>query len=526
MTQTYTKPTISVVIGSFNRKALLKRCIDAVRIELAEVKHEIVVVDGGSTDGALDWLITQKDIITIVQHNKGEWNSKEIERKPWAYFMNLAFKICTANYICMLSDDSYIFNKAIINGLSLIEKSNPEEKIGAVAFYFRDFPLRKRFSVAYNLDKLYVNHGIYSRKALEDVGFIDESYYFYFADTDLVLKLNQKGYKCIPSPNSLVEHIFEATPELRQSNNDWRKQHDRQQLIDRWCGIAYPEAKKEYFVKHVGRWVSHPEMRPKIYDREITSMLSRASLKGIIDRSPWITLVTIVRDDLAGFKRTYQSVKSQIYPLIEWIVIDGNSSDGTKEFIEKNKDYIDYYVSEMDAGIYDAMNKGIMHATGDYVNFLNAGDELVSPDTLQKISDEISGLDSEAVVYGDHYHVDGETERLIKSSAIECSIRKMAFNHQSAFYPISILKDENFNQSFKYAADYEHSLRIFKKGYCFLKLDMPVARFFAGGASSSGLRPYLDVLKIQFDYFDPNEVKNKSVYYKAFKRDIDNLLED
>ena len=250
------KKEISVVIGSYNRLNLLILCIEAAREELKDFKYEIIVVDGGSEDGSAKWLFQQKDIITIVQHNRGEWQGKPIERRSWGYFMNLGFKAAQGKYICMLSDDSLIISGAIKNGYNLFEeKLNNNVKTGGIAFYFRDYPIRKKYAVAVNIGNLYVNHGLYLREALQEVDYISEDeYHFYFADTDLVLKMKQKGYKFFASENSFVEHYFEATPEIRASNNDEKKEKDRLWLIEKWSGIAYTAEDKEKYTKIVGYW--------------------------------------------------------------------------------------------------------------------------------------------------------------------------------------------------------------------------------------------------------------------------------
>jgi glycosyltransferase involved in cell wall biosynthesis len=254
-----TRPKISMVIGSYNRRKLLELCIEAVRTELDGQSYEIIVVDGGSTDGTVDWLVSQKDIIALIQHNRGEWRGKPIERKPWAYFMNLGFKCATGQYVCMLSDDSLIVPGAIMNGVDLFDEMLAQGvKLGGVAFYFRDFPVRKQYAVAVNVGNLYVNHGLYLRSAMEEVGYCDEDYHFYFADTDLVLKMKAAGYRFIASKTSFVEHYFEATPEIRASNNDDRKERDRLRLIEKWAGRAYPEEDREKYLKIVGYWDYHP----------------------------------------------------------------------------------------------------------------------------------------------------------------------------------------------------------------------------------------------------------------------------
>lgn len=253
-------PLLSVVVGSFNRLPMLRLCIQALREELAGKKVELIVVDGGSTDGTIEWLISQKDIITILQHNRGEWQGEKIKRKPWSYFMNLGFKAASGKFLCMLSDDSLIIPGAINNGLELFEENlSKNRKLGAVAFYFRDFPIRKEYAVAVNVGNLYVNHGLYLKKALEEAGYADENYHFYFADTDLVLKIKSKGYDCIASKTSFVEHYFEATPEIRATNNDSNKELDRQRLIHKWKNKAYPDSDHAKYLKTVGYWDFHPD---------------------------------------------------------------------------------------------------------------------------------------------------------------------------------------------------------------------------------------------------------------------------
>ena len=83
------KKDLSIVIGSYNRLHFLQLVIDAIRKEMdvLNIRHEIIVVDGGSVDGSMGWLIRQKNIITIIQHNRGFWRGRNIERRSWGYFM-------------------------------------------------------------------------------------------------------------------------------------------------------------------------------------------------------------------------------------------------------------------------------------------------------------------------------------------------------------------------------------------------------------------------------------------------------
>jgi len=136
----------------------------------------------------------------------------------------------------MLSDDCLIVPGAIINGFNLFEQKLKDGlNIGAVAFYFRDYPDKVKYMVSQaNNNKIIVNHGMYLKKAVERVGYIDEeNYFFYRADPDLALKIWQKGYLIIDSPNSYIEHFLHANINVRKSN--WQRvKRDRDNFCKKW----------------------------------------------------------------------------------------------------------------------------------------------------------------------------------------------------------------------------------------------------------------------------------------------------
>lgn len=261
------KPVVSVVIGSFNRLPFLKGTIETLRNEVADLPAEIIIVDGGSTDGTIDWLTRQKDIITILQHNRGEWQGKPIERKSWGYFMNLGFRAASGTYICMLSDDCLVIPGAIKNGIKEFKEKRNGKPVGAAAFYWRNWPEQKNYwvGVAWG-DRIFVNHGLYLREAMEKVNFVDaDTYSFYHADGDLCLQIWDAGYTVIDAPDSFIEHYSDANTAVRVTNLERQKQ-DWATYTKRWEHLGKPKVDwlyKDYSDPHHTADAYWPPAPPK-----------------------------------------------------------------------------------------------------------------------------------------------------------------------------------------------------------------------------------------------------------------------
>jgi glycosyltransferase involved in cell wall biosynthesis len=245
MTEKSNDTQLSFVLGSYNRRKFLQGAIQSVRQNGIKVPYEIIVVDGGSTDGSLRWLNKQKDILTIVQHNRGSFRGQPVERRSWGYFMNLGFKCARGRFIVMISDDTLLVPGSVMNAIDQYKDLTTQGRnIGAVAFHWREWPQEKEYKIGLTLgQKMFVNHGMFVSNALEDVGWIEEKLYqFYHADGDLCLKLWQRGYEVVDCPGAFVEHF-------RHANSAGRKHHMQEQRSDwsaylhRWTGIFYdPDA--------------------------------------------------------------------------------------------------------------------------------------------------------------------------------------------------------------------------------------------------------------------------------------------
>jgi GT2 family glycosyltransferase len=243
---------LSFVLGSYNRRKFLERAIQSIRQNGIEVPYEIIVVDGGSTDGSLKWLSKQKDILTIVHHNRGSFRGKPLERRSWGYFMNLGFKCARGRFIVMISDDTLLVPQAAMNALHHCEKLQAQgRKVGAVAFYWREWPQEQEYKVGLALgDRMFVNHGMFLREAVEEVGWIEEeSFQFYYADVDLSLKLWRKGYEVVDCPAAFVEHFRHSNRQVRRRNLH-HEGADRSAYLEKWGNEFFnPE-------KHAaGKWI-------------------------------------------------------------------------------------------------------------------------------------------------------------------------------------------------------------------------------------------------------------------------------
>ena len=230
------RPEISVVLGSLDRIELLKIALESVRREVSGLEAEIIVIDGGSADGAREWLTKQHDVITVIQHNRFVVDGEKMRRRSWGGFMNIAFRAARSDNILMISDDCCLLPGAVKAGLERIRAAREARlKVGGCAFYFRNWPAEPRYYVQRTLGgNMMVNHGLYSKQALEDIGFANEDdYVFYKADTDLSLRLWRAGYAIIDSPASVCEHYVGIAEALRESNNAVME-YDREQMRRFW----------------------------------------------------------------------------------------------------------------------------------------------------------------------------------------------------------------------------------------------------------------------------------------------------
>lgn len=209
--------------------------------------------------------------------------------------------------------------------------------------------------------------------------------------------------------------------------------------------------------------------------------------------SPLISVVTVSYNAVSTIEETILSVINQTYDNIEYIIIDGGSTDGTVDVIKKYEHRIAYWVSEPDKGIYDAMNKGIDRARGEWVNFMNADDWFYS---LHIVKSVVSlRYDKYDVVYGCVNFLYNGYSKVIVPRQTPSKNNPMPFNHQSAFVRRRLLLEKHFDISFKFAADYNFFCKILPiANYCFYK-EVIASYSLHGVSSSNGILVNLERIK-------------------------------
>lgn len=207
---------------------------------------------------------------------------------------------------------------------------------------------------------------------------------------------------------------------------------------------------------------------------------TKGYFKKSFDDKPLISIVTVVYNGEKYLEETIESVINQTYDNVEYIIIDGGSTDGTRDIIKKYEDKIDYWVSERDKGIYDAMNKGILLSRGHWLNFMNAGDIFVNDNILKEINFE--SYENFALVYGNKI----QNEKIIKPYNIKVLQYGIIMgNHQSMFFNKNILNNDLvYILEYSIYADYELVNKIYLKNYLIKYIDKNIANYEGGGISS------------------------------------------
>jgi glycosyltransferase involved in cell wall biosynthesis len=227
-----------------------------------------------------------------------------------------------------------------------------------------------------------------------------------------------------------------------------------------------------------------------------------------------VSIITVVFNGVSTIKHCIESVLNQDFDSIEYIIIDGNSNDGTRELIESYGSKIHKFLSEPDKGIYDAMNKGIKLATGDFIGILNADDFYANNSVISEIVKAVKINDSDAC-YGDLNYVDARDESVITRKWVSGKYKPNSFlmgwmpPHPTFFLKRTCYqKHGNFRLDMGSAADYELMLRmIYKHGIKLAYIPDVIVKMRTGGVSNSNIQNRLNANKNDRKAWEINGLK-------------------
>lgn len=211
---------------------------------------------------------------------------------------------------------------------------------------------------------------------------------------------------------------------------------------------------------------------------------------------PTISVITIAFNDREGLRTTMASVLAQTYPHIEYIVVDGGSTDGSMDLIQQHAQSLTRWVCEPDNGIYDAINKGIRLCTGDWVIFMNAGDDFVSPNIVSEVFSKPISPDI-SFIYGDRIVKYVNYQVLRRAGPTEAMWKGSQFSHQSIFIRGDFQRKHTYKLDNRISADFELFFEAYDTGLKFTKLDYPIACVNSGGLSDRArLESILDFYRV------------------------------
>lgn len=212
--------------------------------------------------------------------------------------------------------------------------------------------------------------------------------------------------------------------------------------------------------------------------------------------TPKFSVITVTYNAAAVLEDTIQSVITQTYHHVEYIIVDGGSTDGTLDIVAQYRDRIATIVSEPDKGLYDAMNKGMRLATGDYLCFLNAGDSFHEDDTLQSIAHSLTGSTLPDVIYGQTELVDSEGHfvRMRRLSAPEHLDWKsfkqgMLVCHQAFFAKRALA--EPYDLRYRFSADFDWCIRVMKRAHTLHNTHLTLIDYLEEGMTTRNRRTSL-----------------------------------
>lgn len=240
------------------------------------------------------------------------------------------------------------------------------------------------------------------------------------------------------------------------------------------------------------------QLPPNIKRRGEGGLRTKGYFKTSVEGKPLISVITVVYNADNFIEETISSIINQTYDNVEYILVDGGSTDKTLDIIDKYEDVIDYWVSEGDSGIFDAMNKAIDLASGEWLNFLNAGDKYVNKEILSQINKFLKD-DHCLYCFGFEEHIIIENRRYKRIRMPQNILYNMPTCHNAMFFPEN--RSIKYNPAYKFCSDYSYFREHIARGYGLKINKLTAVAWLKGGYSDKYIFSSLkDRILINFEY--------------------------
>lgn len=495
-------PKFSVIIPIYNTGEFLRECLDSAANQTFK-DIEIIGVDDGSTDGSgkiLDeYASKDKRIIIIHQENQGMSCAR-----------NRGMAIAKGEYITFLDSDDYWredtlqilhnrlskddFDMLFFGGINFDNQSRELQEVNAYQFDYLppdfDCEIFSYRDCEDFITKIAVSpwSKCYKREFLRQNKIIFPPHLF-FEDNLFFVQALLTAKRC----GICKEILYFRRIHPESVTQNWNKYFDDyiticQKVIDYVNESPADEAIKQQYFNAYSR-------RPKIvYNRFDAANQEKygVHLKTFEEynemkkKKPTLSIITICYNIKDEIERTCKSIVNQTWQDFEWIVVDGGSTDGTVEVLKKYQDRMSVFISEPDKGLYNAMNKGIVHAKGEWLNFMNGGDEYAVTDALERVFDGKSYECNILQAEEERFNPDGTLFHIwnYKKPIDKYTFLKYSMAHQSAFYRRSLFEKYGlYDESYKFCADTEMNIRLTAAGEKVELLGFIVGRFWLNGVT-------------------------------------------
>lgn len=536
---------VSIIVPVYNVEKYIERCLESIVAQTYRNLEVIFVDDCGQDDsiGIVERFIADYDggiSLSIVHHDKNSGLSAsrntgiKAARGKYVYFLDSDDYIsadCISLLYSKIEEDATIQmvvgNYKIIGGLyfdpmNLPQRSYTSEEIIKYQFAYSIYTMawNKLVSKEFIIDNgLFFQEGIIHEDnlwsfsmacCLRKIAVVLKPTYNYIIRSGSIITKNDVNYHedmLFQVIKSFVDFLFSDRTSVRVKSNliiytylqnelrslvmrpysegDIRLAHERYVDFRRWKFYPFSFIFSNRKIG-IGQKLSSLHRLLSIESGfRLYCKQNRKKYKKPNDISRMkITVITISYNNLNGLKRTIPSVLAQTYTGYEYIVIDGGSTDGSKEYLQ-SQERIDYWVSEPDTGVYNAMNKGLEHAHGEYCIFMNSGDHFFSALSLEQAVPLLQGAD---FYTGGTICIDGDkVYSWLPPSKITLELMlKGALSHQATFSKTAVLKRHKFNENNKIVSDWELVFDEWYYNKCTYEAITPmIASFYMDGISNT-----------------------------------------